>query len=304
LKDIWPSREEIQSVSAKSVLPQMFTDSYGAITTANPRWNQLVTQPGSFYSWDANSTYIKCPPFFDNVSRDLKKHSSIEGAYCLLNLGDSITTDHISPAGSIAKNSPAARYLADKGVTVVDFNSYGARRGNDEIMARGTFANIRLLNKLVGKPGAKTMHVPSGEVVDIFDAAERYKKDGQKSIVLAGAEYGSGSSRDWAAKGPFLLGIAAVIAISYERIHRSNLVGMGIIPLQFKEGEHADSLGLTGQETFNIHLPENLVPGQDIHVKASSGKGFTTKLRFDTEVELTYFKNGGILQYMLRKLSH
>lgn len=304
LRDIWPSREEIQVVSNKSVRPQMFTDCYGTITTANPRWNQLKTQPGSFYSWDANSTYIKCPPFFDNVSRELPKHSSIEKAYCLLNLGDSITTDHISPAGSIAKNSPAARYLADRGVTAVDFNSYGARRGNDEVMARGTFANIRLLNKLVGKPGPKTIHVPSGEALDIFDAAERYKKESHKLIVLAGAEYGSGSSRDWAAKGPYLLGINAVIAISYERIHRSNLVGMGIIPLQFKEAENAETLGLTGQETFDILIPEHLVPGQDIHVKASNGKEFTTKLRFDTEVELTYYRNGGILQYMLRKLSH
>jgi len=304
LRDIWPSRAEIQAYTAKHVQPAMFKEAYAKIATGTSRWNSLTPPPGSFYSWDSASTYIKCPPFFEHVAKELPAYKPIKDAYALLNMGDSITTDHISPAGSIARNSPAARFLASKGVTAVDFNSYGARRGNDEIMARGTFANTRLLNKLVPNPGPRTLHVPSNEVVDIFDAAEKYKQEGHQLILLAGAEYGSGSSRDWAAKGPFLLGISAVIAVSYERIHRSNLVGMGIIPLQFKEGESADSLGLTGKEQFSIDLGSSITPGQDVVVHASNGKQFTTKLRFDTEVELTYFRNGGILQYMLRKLSH
>jgi len=215
---------------------------------------------------------------------------------------DSITTDHISPAGSISVNSPGARFLKERGVAVVDFNTYGARRGNDEVMARGTFANTRLINKIVGKPGPKTVHVPSGQNLDIYDAAAKYIEEKHPVIILAGAEYGSGSSRDWAAKGPYLQGVKAVIAISYERIHRSNLVGMGIVPLQFKEGENADTLGLSHTDTYNIQIPAHLTPGQDLTVKASSGKSFTVKVRFDTEVELTYFRHGGILQYVLRRL--
>jgi len=304
LRDIWPTRTEIQEIAARCVQPSMFKDIYSTIKTANPRWNSLTPPPGRLYQWDPKSTYIKCPPFFDHVAKDLPQYKPIQNAYALLNLGDSITTDHISPAGNIARNSPAARFLSERNVAPADFNSYGARRGHDEIMARGTFANTRLVNKLIDKPAPKTLHVPSGEVLDIFDASERYKKDGQELIVLAGAEYGSGSSRDWAAKGPYLLGIKAAIAISYERIHRSNLVGMGIIPLQFKEGENTETLGLTGKEQFSIDLGENITPGQDVVVHVSNGKSFTTKLRFDTEVELTYYRNGGILQYMLRKLSN
>ena len=218
-------------------------------------------------------------------------------------MGDSITTDHISPAGKIAKNSPAARYLTERGIDQKDFNSYGSRRGNDEIMARGTFANVRLINKMVSKVGPTTVHVPSGEEMAVFDAAKKYKDAKKQLIILAGNEYGSGSSRDWAAKGPYLQGVSAVIAQSYERIHRSNLVGMGILPLQFKPGQSAESLGLTGKETFNIDLQGgNLRVGEDVTVTTNCGKSFTTTCRIDTDPEVAFFQNGGILQYVLRKL--
>ena len=218
-------------------------------------------------------------------------------------MGDSITTDHISPAGKIASNSPAARFLREKGVQPADFNTYGARRGNFEVMARGTFANTRLINKMMDKVGPNTVHVPTGEVMSVWDAAEKYMKEGKDTILLAGQEYGSGSSRDWAAKGPYLQGVKAVIAESYERIHRSNLVGMGILPLQFKKGENADSLGLNGQETFSINLNGgNIKVGQDLEVTTNTGKKFTAVVRIDTDPELQYYKNGGILHYVLRKL--
>jgi len=233
---------------------------------------------------------------------DLPEKRPIRSASVLLNLGDSVTTDHISPAGSIPRNSPAARYLASRGLTPRDFNSFGSRRGNDAVMARGTFGNIRLVNKLVGKAGPKTLHIPSNNVLDVFDAAEQYKEAGSDTIVLAGKDYGCGSSRDWAAKGPFLLGVRAVIAESYERIHRSNLVGMGIVPLQYKAGDTADSLGLTGKEKFDILLPATLVPGQDVPVTTDTGKSFTVTSRFDTDLELLYNAHGGILNYMVRKL--
>lgn len=216
--------------------------------------------------------------------------------------GDSITTDHISPAGNIAKTSPAALYLTGKGVEQKDFNSYGARRGNDEVMARGTFANVRLVNRMVDKPGPKTVHVPSGEVMEIFDAASKYIEAGQQSIILAGQEYGSGSSRDWAAKGPYLQGVKAVIAQSFERIHRSNLIGMGILPLQFHAGQSAETLGLTGKEQFTIHTTDEIQVGQEVEVTTSTGGKFTCKVRLDTQPEITYYKNGGILPYVLRKL--
>jgi len=220
-----------------------------------------------------------------------------------LNVGDSITTDHISPAGNISGKSPAAAYLKARGIEQKDFNSYGARRGNDEIMARGTFANTRLINKLADKVGPETVHVPSGKQMAIYDAAQQYIKDGVDTIILAGNEYGSGSSRDWAAKGPFLLGVKAVIAQSYERIHRTNLVGMGILPLQFKKGESADSLGLTGKETFSINMQGgNFKVGQDVEVTTNTGKKFTVVCRVDTEPEIAYLQNGGILQFVLRKL--
>lgn len=218
-------------------------------------------------------------------------------------MGDSITTDHISPAGKIAKNSPAARYLKERGIDEKDFNSYGSRRGNDEIMARGTFANVRLINKMVDKVGPTTKHVPSGKEMAVFDAADEYKKAGIDSILLAGKEYGSGSSRDWAAKGPFLQGVKAAIAESFERIHRSNLVGMGILPLQFKDGQNADSLGLTGDEKFNIDTQGGqLKVNQDVQVTTECGKKFTVTCRLDTDPEVAYYQNGGILQYVLRKL--
>lgn len=258
---------------------------------------------GSLYSWDDASTYIHNPPFFQKTSNDIKPIPSIDSAHCLLNMGDSITTDHISPAGKIAKNSPAARYLEERGISAADFNSYGSRRGNDEIMARGTFANVRLINKMVDKVGPTTVHIPSGKEMAVFDAAAEYQKAGIDTILIAGKEYGSGSSRDWAAKGPFLQGVKAAIAESYERIHRSNLVGMGILPLQFKAGDNADKFGLTGKEKFNIDTQGgDLQVGQDVKVSTDCGKSFTVTCRLDTDPEINYFKNGGILNYVLRKL--
>ncbi|KAK7263524.1 hypothetical protein RJT34_31115 [Clitoria ternatea] len=306
LRDIWPSTEEIAEAVQSSVLPEMFRSTYEAITKGNPMWNQLPVPADTLYSWDPNSTYIHEPPYFKNMTVDPPGPHGVKDAYCLLNFGDSITTDHISPAGSIHKDSPAAKYLLERGVERKDFNSYGSRRGNDEVMARGTFANIRLVNKLLnGEVGPKTVHIPTGEKLYVFDAAMRYKASGQDTIVLAGAEYGSGSSRDWAAKGPMLLGVKAVIAKSFERIHRSNLVGMGIIPLCFKPGEDADTLGLTGHERYTIDLPSKLNeirPGQDVTVTTDNGKSFTCTVRFDTEVELAYFNHGGILPYVIRNL--
>uniref|UniRef100_A0A0E0E1G7 Aconitate hydratase n=1 Tax=Oryza meridionalis TaxID=40149 RepID=A0A0E0E1G7_9ORYZ len=306
-REIWPSTEEIAEVVQSSVLPDMFKSTYEAITKGNPMWNQLTVPEASLYSWDPNSTYIHEPPYFKDMTMSPPGPHGVKNAYCLLNFGDSITTDHISPAGSIHKDSPAAKYLLERGVDRKDFNSYGSRRGNDEVMARGTFANIRIVNKFLnGEVGPKTVHVPTGEKLYVFDAALKYKSEGHDTVVLAGAEYGSGSSRDWAAKGPMLLGVKAVIAKSFERIHRSNLVGMGIIPLCFKAGEDADSLGLTGHERYTIDLPTNVSeirPGQDITVTTDNGKSFTCTLRFDTEVELAYFNHGGILPYVIRNLA-
>ncbi|XXG69113.1 hypothetical protein AAC387_Pa06g2057 [Persea americana] len=305
-KDIWPSNEEIAEVVQSSVLPDMFKSTYEAITKGNPMWNQLSVPANTLYSWDSKSTYIHEPPYFKKMNMDPPGPHGVKDAYCLLNFGDSITTDHISPAGSIHKDSPAAKYLLEHGVDRKDFNSYGSRRGNDEVMARGTFANIRLVNKLLkGEVGPRTIHIPTGEKLNVFDAAMRYKADGHNTIVLAGAEYGSGSSRDWAAKGPMLLGVKAVIAKSFERIHRSNLVGMGIIPLCFKPGEDAETLGLTGHERYTIDLPSSVSeirPGQDVIVVTDTGKSFTCTVRFDTEVELAYFNHGGILPFVIRNL--
>ncbi|XVF70692.1 hypothetical protein PTKIN_Ptkin11bG0182800 [Pterospermum kingtungense] len=306
-KDIWPSNEEIAQVVQSSVLPDMFKSTYEAITKGNPMWNQLSVLASTLYSWDPNSTYIHEPPYFKNTTVEPPGPHGVKDAFCLLNFGDSITTDHISPAGSIHKDSPAAKFLLERGVDRKDFNSYGSRRGNDEVMARGTFANIRIVNKLLnGEVGPKTVHIPTGEKLYVYDAAMRYKAAGQDTIVLAGAEYGSGSSRDWAAKGPMLLGVKAVIAKSFERIHRSNLVGMGIIPLCFKPGEDADTLGLTGHERYSIDLPNKISeirPGQDVTVTTDTGKSFTCTVRFDTEVELAYFDHGGILPFVIRNLN-
>ncbi|XP_076301009.1 cytoplasmic aconitate hydratase isoform X2 [Lasioglossum baleicum] len=302
LQDIWPTRSDIQTVEQKHVIPAMFKEVYRKIEQGSSSWANLIAPEGKLYPWDAQSTYIKSPPYFENLQKELPAITPLKGASVLLNLSDSVTTDHISPAGSIARNSPAARYLANRGLTPKEFNSYGSRRGNDAVMARGTFANIRLVNKFVGKPGPRTIYIPTKEEMDVFDAAEKYAKDQTPLIILVGKEYGSGSSRDWAAKGPFLLGIKAVIAESYERIHRSNLVGMGIIPLQYLPGQTAESLGLTGFEAYDIPIPENCQPGQTITVTTNDGKKFDVIVRFDTEVDLTYFKNGGILNYMIRKM--
>ncbi|CAI9158780.1 unnamed protein product [Rangifer tarandus platyrhynchus] len=303
LKDIWPTRDEIQAVERQYVIPGMFKEVYQKIETVNESWNALAAPSDKLYCWNPKSTYIKSPPFFEDLTLDLQPPKSIVDAYVLLNLGDSVTTDHISPAGNIARNSPAARYLTNRGLTPREFNSYGSRRGNDAIMARGTFANIRLLNKFLNKQAPQTIHLPSGEILDVFDAAERYQQAGLPLIVLAGKEYGSGSSRDWAAKGPFLLGIRAVLAESYERIHRSNLVGMGVIPLEYLPGENADTLGLTGRERYTISIPETLKPRMKVQIKLDTGKTFQAVMRFDTDVELTYFHNGGILNYMIRKMT-
>ncbi|XP_042470514.1 aconitate hydratase, cytoplasmic-like [Zingiber officinale] len=305
-KDIWPSTEEIAEVVQSSVLPNMFKSTYEAITKGNPMWNQLSVPSSTEYTWDHTSTYIHEPPYFKNMRMSPPGPHPVKDAYCLLNFGDSITTDHISPAGAIPKDSPAAKYLMEHGVDPKDFNSYGSRRGNDEVMTRGTFANIRLVNKLLkGEVGPKTIHIPTGEKLSVFDAAMRYKSEGNDTIVLAGEEYGSGSSRDWAAKGPMLQGVKAVIAKSFERIHRSNLVGMGIVPLCFKPGEDAETLGLTGHERYTMHLPSNvsdIKPGQDVTVTTDDGKSFACTVRFDTEVELAYYEHGGILHYVIRSL--
>uniref|UniRef100_A0AAR2ITI7 aconitate hydratase n=1 Tax=Pygocentrus nattereri TaxID=42514 RepID=A0AAR2ITI7_PYGNA len=267
LRDIWPTREEIQAVERQFVIPAMFKEVYEKVEVINERWNSLSVSSDKLYSWDPKSTYIKSPPFFEGLTKKLQQPKSIVDAYVLLNLGDSVTTDHISPAGNIARNSPAARYLTSRGLTPREFNSYGSRRGNDAVMARGTFANIRLFNKFLNKQAPHTIYLPTGDMLDVFDAAEKYQQEGHPLLVLAGKEYGSGSSRDWAAKGPFLLGIKAVLAESYERIHRSNLVGMGVIPLEYLPGETADSLGLTGRERYTVVIPPQLTPRMVVDIK-------------------------------------
>nr|XP_027205633.1 cytoplasmic aconitate hydratase-like [Dermatophagoides pteronyssinus] len=301
LRDIWPTRDEILKVQQQSVIPAMFKEVYSKIKTGNERWNSLNAIESLLYQFDSNSTYIKKPPYFDGMTIELPPIKPIKNARVLLFLGDSVTTDHISPAGSIARNSPAAKFLMEKGIQPSQFNSYGSRRGNDAIMVRGTFANIRLVNKFMQKPGPQTVHLPSGQELSIFDAAQLYRQESTPLIILTGKDYGCGSSRDWAAKGPCLLGVRAIIAESYERIHRSNLVGMGIMPLQFLDGQNAESLGLTGREIYSIDIPTELVPRQKTTVHADD-KTFEVIMRFDTEVELEYFKHGGILQYMLRQL--
>lgn len=302
MKDIWPSREAVQELAAKNVLKEMFSEVYGRVTTGTEQWNSLKASNDLLYPWDNASTYIHSPPFFKSMTREIKPLTKIDSAYCLLNLGDSITTDHISPAGNIARKSAASRYLEERGVTAEDYNSFGARRGNDEVMARGTFANIRLENKFLGKAAPKTIHWPSNETLEVYDAAAKYISADQPLTILAGAMYGSGSSRDWAAKGVWMLNVKFIVAVSYERIHRSNLVLFGVIPLQFKPGQTADNLGLTGKERFSIDIT-GCKPGQDVVVKVEGGKinEFVTTLRFDTETELTYYKHGGVLNYVIRQ---
>jgi aconitate hydratase len=308
LRDIWPTHAEVQAVVDQCVLPEMFEQQYGDIWHKNPKWNAIKTSEGELYEFDPDSTYIQEPPFLVDLPTEPGPIQPIRGARCLAAFGDSVTTDHISPAGSIAKDSPAGKYLISLGVEPRDFNSYGARRGNDRVMTRGTFANIRIRNLLApGTEGGVTRHLPDGEVMSIFDAAMKYKSDDVPLVVLAGAEYGSGSSRDWAAKGPFLQGVRAVLAASYERIHRSNLVMMGILPLEFEPGVTWQSTGLSGEETFDLpELSDNITPRQKMKVAATTPNGqrkeFSCTMRIDTPVELDYYRNGGILQTVLRKL--
>lgn len=303
LKDIWPSPEEISSAVLKYCTTSLFSKAYGSVLDANPRWNALPAPENEVFTWP-ESTYITKPPYFDGMTKVPAAPKPITNARVLLSFGDSITTDHISPAGNIAKGSPAAEWLQSHGVGLLDFNSYGSRRGNDHVMARGTFANTRLPNKVIGEgtTGPFTKHFPDGEKLPIFVAAQKYQSEGVPTIVFAQKEYGSGSSRDWAAKGPFLQGIRAVIAESFERIHRSNLVGMGILPLTFKEGETFASLGLSVEDTYDIEVPENPTPRMPINVKTGSGKAFQVLCRLDTSADVQYFKHGGILNFVLRRM--
>ncbi|AKT36407.1 aconitate hydratase AcnA [Chondromyces crocatus] len=308
LKDIWPSTAEVTEAIREAVKPEHFKQQYDDVFKGDKAWQTLPVPEGKTFAWQDDSTYVRRPPFFDGLSREPAPLKDIAGAHVLALLGDSVTTDHISPAGNIAKSSPAAKYLQEHGVKPEDFNSYGARRGNHEVMMRGTFANIRLKNLLrAGEEGGITVHVPSGDKETIYDASMRYQKDGTPLVVIAGAEYGTGSSRDWAAKGTMLLGVRAVIAKSFERIHRSNLVGMGVLPLEFTNGEDAQSLGLTGHETFDIGgIAKDLSPGKKLEVKATAKDGsvktFTVLTRIDTPNEVDYYQHGGILQFVLRSL--
>jgi aconitate hydratase len=308
LRDIWPQTSEVHALIESSVLPEMFHDRYNNAFAGNERWNAIEVSGGDLYDWNAASTYIQEPPFLIDLPPQPGPIQPIRGARVLALLGDSVTTDHISPAGSIAQKSPAGKYLMDHGVQQVDFNSYGARRGNDRVMTRGTFANIRIRNAVApGTEGGVTRHFPSGEQMSIYDAAMRYQLEKVPLVVLAGAEYGTGSSRDWAAKGTYLLGVRAVIAVSFERIHRSNLVGMGVLPLEFTGGQTWQSLGMSGEEIFDFaSLDDSLQPRSEILVTALSPNGqkreFTCRVRIDTPVEMDYYRNGGILQTVLRKL--
>ncbi|MBI3909323.1 MAG: aconitate hydratase AcnA [Armatimonadetes bacterium] len=313
LREIWPTRREAEEVILQSVRADMFQKAYDQVFQGDARWNSLAVPEGDLFAWDRDSTYIKWAPYFDGMPREAPATvAEIRGARVLAVLGDSITTDHISPAGSIKADSPAGRYLIERGVAPADFNSYGARRGNHEVMVRGTFANVRLRNRLApGTEGGFTTYLPTGAVMPIFDAAMQYRADGTPLIILAGKEYGSGSSRDWAAKGPQLLGARAVIAQSYERIHRSNLVGMGVLPLQFQPGESAETLGLTGHEIYDVFglaegIASGFTSGRQVTVRAHRENDatveFTATMRIDTEQEVLYYRHGGILHYVLRQL--
>ncbi len=310
LKDIWPSQREVAEAVRRSVTPEQFAEQYGHVFDGNESWNRIKGSTGATYAWDDKSTYVQNPPFFDGLTPEVSAIAPIVGARVLVMVGDSVTTDHISPAGSIAKDSPAGQYLIEHGVEQRAFNSYGSRRGNDRVMTRGTFANIRLRNQLApGTEGGVTVHLPSGRQMSIFEAAELYRTEGTPLVVLAGKEYGTGSSRDWAAKGTLLLGVRVVIAESFERIHRSNLVGMGVLPLQFKEGDTRSSLGITGQERFDfVGLNDDIAPGQPVEVNVvdpDSGASRTihVRCRLDSGIEVDYYRNGGILAYVLRKLA-
>jgi aconitate hydratase len=309
LKDIWPSEREIQETMLRSVKTEMFRSKYSEVFDGDERWRALPVPTGERFEWDDESTYIRNPPFFEGITPQPAAPADISGARVLALLGDSVTTDHISPAGSIPADSPAGKYLISKGVQPRDFNSYGARRGNHEVMMRGTFANIRLRNQLApGTEGGWTTLLPEGEVTSIYDASVKYRERNVPLVVIAGKEYGSGSSRDWAAKGTLLLGVKAVIAESFERIHRSNLVNMGILPLRFKDGETAASLKLNGRETIDIlGMTDSLKPGAELTVRATGEddavREFTAIARIDTPEELVAFRHGGILPYVLRQLT-
>ncbi|HMA00704.1 MAG TPA: aconitate hydratase AcnA [Steroidobacteraceae bacterium] len=307
LKDIWPSAADVARAVTASVDSAMFKKGYASVFTGDANWSAIKTPAGKIYEWDGRSTYVKNPPYFDGMTMSPSTVGDLKGARVLAMLGDSVTTDHISPAGNISKSSPAAKYLVAQGVLPADFNSYGARRGNHEVMMRGTFANIRLRNALLpGTEGGVTLHVPSGESMSIFDAAVKYKAEGTPLVILAGKEYGTGSSRDWAAKGTMLLGVKAVIAESFERIHRSNLIGMGVLPLQYKDGQSTQSLGLTGRESFEVvGLNQGAAKAVKVIATADDGKKteFEARLRIDTPKELDYYQHGGILHYVLRQLA-
>jgi aconitate hydratase len=307
LRDIWPTPQEVEATVRSAVSTDMYRKVYGEVYEGDAHWKSMPIPEGDLYRWDPKSTYIKMPPYFENMPKSPPPLADIHGARVLAILGDSVTTDHISPAGSIPVDSPAGKYLVANGVKPHEFNSYGARRGNHEVMVRGTFANIRLRNQLApGTEGGWTVYVPSSEKMSIYDAAVTYREAGIPLVVIAGKEYGAGSSRDWAAKGTRLLGVRVVIAESYERIHRSNLIGMGVLALEFKAGENRDSLGLTGHEVFEIEGVAGLAPRKEIKVRAKSDGGkektFSAIARADTPEEVAYYHHGGILQYVLRQM--
>ena len=306
LKDVWPTDDEINSLMRRVLSPKDFSKNYSEIFAGNEIWQQLETPEDKVYKWDESSTYIKEVPFFENISEAPLPLSDIFDARALLVLGDSITTDHISPAGQFNEHSPSGQYLISKGVERENFNSYGSRRGNDEVMVRGTFANVRIKNRLIQREGGYTEHLPTGKEMSVYDASLKYQEDNIPLVVLTGKEYGSGSSRDWAAKGAFLLGVKAVLAESYERIHRSNLVEMGVLPLQYLNGDNQQKLGLTGREKFSITgIAEGLTPLKKVQVKAIAEDGreikFDAIARMDSKIEIEYFRHGGILQYVLRE---
>ncbi len=308
LKDLWPSLQEVREQMASALKPEVFRKLYRDFAEQNPKWNEIPASTGDVFKWDAKSTYIQEPPFFANFSLAPGQIKELKGARALAIFGDSVTTDHISPAGSIKKGAPAGKYLIEQGVAFEDFNSYGSRRGNDRVMTRGTFANVRIKNLMApGTEGGVTKHQPAGDIMSIYDAAVRYAKDGVPLVVLAGQEYGTGSSRDWAAKGTSLLGVKCVVAQSFERIHRSNLVGMGVLPLQFKDGTNAQSLKLDGTESYDVlGLGPGLKPQQDLTLRIARADGrvdnVTTSCRIDTPIEIEYYQHGGILPYVLRQL--
>ena len=308
LKDLWPTLEEIRQAMESALRPEVFRQLYSDFASQNPKWNEIPSSTGDLYQWDKKSDYVQEPPFFENFSMEMGDFQAVRNARPLGIFGDSVTTDHISPAGAIKQTSPAGRYLIERGVKPIDFNSYGSRRGNDRVMTRGTFANVRIKNLMVpGVEGGVTIHYPSGEQMSIYDAAVRYQKENVPLVVIAGHEYGTGSSRDWAAKGTRLLGVKAVIAASFERIHRSNLVGMGVLPLQFPDGVNAKTLKLDGSELFSIgDLSKGIEPRQQVELEIHRKDGKTEKvpliLRIDTPIEIDYYRHRGILPFVLRQL--